>query len=230
MKRIGILGGTTPESTVMYYQRITREYVRRFGDHGYPEILIYSVSFQRYVEWMAAGDWDALAGGAAAGLRALTDAGAELGLVATNTFHIVFDRIASAVPIPLLSILDVVADRLAALGCRRPALLGTKTTMSGSFYPARLAASGIEAIAPEPSEQTKIDRIIFEELSNGRTSAESKAKLMGIAERLVAESGADAIILGCTELPLLVAEGDMRVPVLDTTTLHADAALEAALD
>ena len=228
MKRIGILGGASPESTVSYYRYITREYTRRFGDHGYPEILIYSVTFQRFIDWMRAGDWQALAGAAAEGLCALSDAGAELGLIATNTFHQVFDEVAASVPIPLISILDVVSDRVDELGCQRTALLGTKITMSGSFYPDHLSARGIETMIPSAVEQDAIDRIIFDELSRGTITAGSKTSLLGIAGRLI-EGGADAVILGCTELPLLVGQEDLSVPVLDTTVLHADAALEAAI-
>jgi len=228
VKRIGIFGGTSPESTVEYYRRLTREYVRRFGDHGYPEILIYSVTFQRYIDWMAAGDWRSLAQGAIDGFRALAAGGAEVGLMATNTFHIAFDEIAAGSPIPLLSILDVVADRLQTLDCRRPALLGTKTTMSGSFYPKRLSQDGIEVVAPSPDEQETVNRAIFTELDRGDFNPETKAALVGIGARLVA-GGADAVILGCTELPLLLGSDDFSVPVLDTTALHADAALEEAL-
>lgn len=228
MKRIGILGGTSPESTVTYYRHITREYTRRFGDHGYPEVLIYSVTFQRFIDWMREGDWPALAGAAVDGLCALSDAGAELGLIATNTFHRVFDEVAASVPIPLLSILDVVSDRLGELGCRRAALLGTKITMSGSFYPDHLAERGIETVVPTDAEQEAIDRTIFDELSQGLVTANSKASVVAIAERLI-EPGADAVILGCTELPLLLGQGDLPVPVLDTTSLHAVAALEAAI-
>jgi aspartate racemase len=228
LKRIGILGGTSPESTVEYYRRLTREYVRRFGDHGYPEILIFSVSFQRYIDWMRAGDWTALANGAAAGFATLAEAGAEIGLMATNTFHRVFDEVAEASPIPLISILDVVADCLPELGCRKPALLGTGTTMAGDFYPRRLRQRGIDVLAPSPAERAEIDRIIFEELSIGIAAEPSRASAKTVCERLVAE-GADAIILGCTELPLLLGDEDFGVPVLDSAVLHADAALEAAL-
>jgi len=228
MKRIGILGGTSPESTVTYYRRITREYTRRFGDHGYPEILIYSVSFQRYVDWMLSEDWGALADATAQGLSALCDAGAEIGLMATNTSHRVFDEVAAAVPIPLLSILDVVAGRLVELGCRRAALLGTRFTMEGSFYPDHLSDRGIETVVPSVAEQGEVNRIIFEELSRGTILSESKAAVLGIARCLV-EAGADAVILGCTELPLLIEPEDLPVPVLDTTILHADAALDAAI-
>ena len=228
MRRIGILGGTSPESTVTYYQRLTREYTRRFGDYGYPEILIYSVSFQRFIDWMRAGDWDALAGGVVRGLCALAEAGAEIGLIATNTFHRVFDEVAAAVPIPLISILDVVVNRLDGLGCRRAALLGTKITMSSAFYPEHLAAREIETIVPTEEEQIAIDRTLFEEASRGVITPASKALILGIANRLVS-GGADAVVLGCTELPLLVEPDGLSVPVLDTTILHADAALDAAI-
>ncbi len=229
MKRIGILGGTTPESTAIYYRYLTREYTRRFGDHAYPEVLIYSVSFQRYVDWMRAGDWEAVADAAAEGLGRLADAGAEFGLMATNTFHRVFDRVAAAVPIPLLSIVDAVAERLTGLGCRRPALLGTRATMSAPFYSERLAALGMRTTVPDTEEQEAIDRTIFDELSRGDLRPASKEAILTIARRLIREEEADAVILGCTELPLLVEADDLPVPVLDTAVLHADAALEEAL-
>jgi aspartate racemase len=228
VKRIGIVGGASPESTVEYYRRITHEYTRRFGDQGYPEVLIYSVSFQRFIDWMRAGDWRALAGGVADGLIALASGGAELGLIATNTFHRVYDEVAASSPIPLVSILDVVAARLVALGCRRAALLGTKITMSSAFYPERLSREGVATLLPTAGEQDLIDRVIFDELTYGRLAPSSKEALCAIARRLIGE-GADAVILGCTELPLLLGPEDLPVPVLDTTRLHADAALEAAL-
>ena len=228
MRRIGILGGTSPESTVTYYQRITREYTRRFGDYGYPEILIYSVSFQRFIDWMRAGNWEAVAAGLAKGLHALGDAGAELGLIAAVTLHRVFEDVAASSPIRLISILDVVSDRMDELGCRRAALLGTKITMSSAFCPDHLTGRGIETLVPTVEEQDAIDRIIFDELSRGLVTPDSKAFLVAVTERLVRE-GADTVILGCTELPLLVGQEDLSVPVLDTTVLHADAALEAAI-
>jgi aspartate racemase len=228
MKRIGILGGTSPESTVEYYRYLTREYTKRFGDHGYPEIVIYSVTFQRFIEWMSAGDWVALAGAVIEGLRALGDAGVEIGLIASNTFHRVFDQVSASAPMPMISILDVVADRLLELGRRRPALLGTRFTMAGSFYSERLSKDGMEAIVPSVDRQAAIDRIIFEELGRGLVTAESRMKLLDIAHDLIGE-GADAVILGCTELPLLAVEEDLSVPVLDTTQLHARAVLEASI-
>jgi aspartate racemase len=229
LKRIGIFGGTSPESTVEYYRRLTREYVRRFGNHGYPEILIHSVSFQRYIDWMQTGDWDALARGVIDGFEALAAGGAEIGLIATNTFHRVFDRVAAASPIPLISLLDVVANRLCELGCTRPVLLGTRFTMSGGFYPDRLHREGIEVLVPEQSDQREINRIIFDELNAGRAEEASRELVLRVAAHQI-ENGGDSLILGCTELPLLLGPEDVPVPVLDTTVLHADAALAAVLD
>jgi aspartate racemase len=228
MRRIGILGGASAESTVDYYRYVTREYTRRFGDYGYPEIVVFSVTFQRFVEWMESGDWRSLADAIAEGLRVLGDAGAEIAVLASNTFHRVYDEVAASASMPLISILDVVSDRLKALGCRRPALLGTRMTMAGSFYADRLSKDGIETSVPSAAEREAIHRVIFEELGRGIVSPTSKTALLGIARRLV-DDGADAVILGCTELPLLVEEDDLSVPILDTTRLHANAAFEAAI-
>ncbi len=228
MKRIGILGGCSPESTVEYYRHITREYTRRFGDYGYPEIVIYSVSFQRFVEWMRVGNWPALAAAIDDGLRVLAEAGADVGLIASNTFHRVFDEATASTPIRMVSLLDVVAKRLVDLGCRRAGLLGTGITMTGSFYPSRLANEGIETIVPPAEAQGAVDRIIFEELTRGTVTGEAKEALRSIAMQLV-DRGAGGIVLGCTELPLLIDEGDLPVPILNTTVLHASAGLAAAL-
>ena len=229
MKRIGIFGGTSPESTAEYYRRITRQYVERFGDHGYPEILIHSVSFQQYIDWMQSGDWQALAEGIRQGFSILAAGGAEIGLLATNTFHRVFDEVAASSPVPLISLLDVVADQLTRLGSPRTALLGTRFTMSSSFYPDRLARNGIEVLVPEDADQDLVHRIIFDELSRGVVSETSKAEAHRIVEGL-ADRGANSVILGCTELPLLIGPDDLSVPSLNTTHLHADAILDAALD
>ena len=229
MKRIGILGGTTAESSVEYYLRLTRESSRRLGEYAYPEIVLFSVTFRPFVEWMEAGDWRSLSAAVSDGVRVLADAGAGIGLLATNTFHRVFDEVAASAPIPMISLLDVVAERLVGLGCGRAALLGTRMTMDGTFYPNRLAKDGIETLVPEPEERASIHRIILEELGRGVVSGSSKRALLDVARRLVG-AGADAVVLGCTELPLLVEADDLPVPVLDTTRLHADAALEAAID
>ena len=134
MKRIGILGGMSPESTTLYYEHITRTYTAQFGDYGYPEILIYSVNFQKIVDWQDSGHWDEAAQSMAEALERLHGAGADFGLIATNTMHIVFDEVQRAVHMPLLSIIQATADAIVAAGLRSVGLLGTKFTMSKPFF------------------------------------------------------------------------------------------------
>jgi len=228
MKRIGILGGTSPESTVSYYERITREYTRRFGDYTYPEILIYSVSFQEFVDWQKAEDWDAMAAKMSAAFRALACAGAQIGLIAANTLHRVFDAVANESPIPLLHIVDTTAAVIKARNCSTVGLLGTRYTMQGAFYVDRLTSHGISTLIPEETQQEEIHRVIYEELTRGIIKPSSKDHYLAIIDSLK-ERGADGIILGCTEIPLLVQEGDCTIPLFDTAAIHADAALEEAL-
>lgn len=227
MKRIGILGGVSAESTVSYYQTITREYIRRHGHAGYPEIIIYSVSFAEYADLQHAGRWDELADRMAEVFRALARAGAQLGLIAANTLHIVFDRVATRSPIPLISIVDATAQAVAEAGLTTVGLLGTRFTMEKAFFRHGLARHGIGALVPEPEERELIHRIIYEELVQGEVREEARVQVLKIIERL-AHRGAQGVILGCTELPLLVRPGDTQLPTFDTARIHALAALEAA--
>jgi len=228
MKRIGILGGVSPESTVSYYLRITREYTRRVGDYSYPEILIYSVSFQRFYDLHEKGAWDEVAYEMISVFRALHAAGAEVGLIAANTLHRVFPEVEAESPIPLIHIVDPTAEAIKEAGLSRVGLLGTRYTMEGEFYRDRLTEHGIEAIVPELEERGELHRIIYEELTRGITREASRAYYRHALEGLVSR-GAEGIILGCTEIPLLIKQEDSPVPVFDTATLHADAALDAAL-
>ncbi|HCP31656.1 TPA: aspartate/glutamate racemase [Candidatus Acetothermia bacterium] len=228
MKRIGILGGTSPESTVSYYERITREYTRRFGNYAYPEIVIYSVSFQEFVAWQREGNWDAIATKMAEIFCILADAGAEIGLIAANTLHRVFDAVANESPIPLLHIVDATAAVIKAKNFSTVGLLGTRYTMQEAFYVDRLTSHGISTIIPEKNQQEEIHRVIYEELTRGIIKPSSKDHYLAIIASLK-ERGADGIILGCTEIPLLVQDGDCDLPLFDTAIIHADAALEEAL-
>jgi len=228
VKRIGILGGTSAESTVSYYSRITREYTRRFGDFSYPEILIYSVSFQEIADWQAQGDWDAIAEKMADAFGVLAAAGADIGLIAANTLHRVYDAVAGRSPIPLVHIVDALATAIRAAGCSTVGLLGTRYTMRESFYSDRLSSHNIVALVPTSAQQEEIHRVIHEELSRGILRPASRAYYLRVIDSL-AERGAEGIILGCTEIPLLVGEDDHALPLFDTATIHADAALEAAL-
>ena len=229
MKRIGILGGVSPESTVSYYLRITREYTHRFGDYSYPEILIYSVSFQHFVDWSQSGGWEPMAEEMIELLKRLSDGGAEIGLIAANTLHRVFDEVESESPIPLIHIVDPTADKITDRRMTKVGLLGTKYTMEGRFFVDRLARKGIETLIPDGEKRDEIHRVIYQELTKGQINVRSKEYYVDVINSLVAR-GAQGIILGCTEIPLLIAEADSPVDLFDTALLHADAVLAASLE
>lgn len=228
MKRIGILGGTSAESTVSYYTRITREYTQRFGNFAYPEILIYSLSFQEIVDWQRAGNWEAIATKMADAFQVLANAGAQIGLIAANTLHRVYDAVAKESPIPLVHIVDALAVAIHAEGCSTVGLLGTRYTMKESFYSDRLTLHNIATLVPTRQVQEEIHRVIHEELARGILRPSSKATYLQIIDSL-ARRGAEGIILGCTEIPLLINEADSTLPLFDTAAIHADAALETAI-
>ena len=227
-KRIGILGGMSPESTSEYYEYITRTYTERFGDYGYPEIIIYSVSFQPYVDWPNDGRWDLVAQGLSEAAHRLEAAGADFIIIATNTMHLVFDQVQASVNVPMLSLLDAVGEAILTRGMSTVGLLGTKFTMEKTFYQDALARKGITVLTPDAGDREYVNGVIYDELVAGQIRAESRAGFVAIIEKLAAR-GAEGVILGCTEIPLLVGEADAGIPLFDTTTIHAEAALNYAL-
>jgi aspartate racemase len=218
----------SPESTVAYYEYITRTYTERYGDYAYPEILIYSVSFQPYVEWPNSDRWDLVAQGLSDAARKLQTAGADLILIATNTMHIVFDQVQASVDVPMLSLLDAVGDTINSQGLATVGLLGTRFTMEKTFYQDSLSCRGIDVLVPDAKDREYVNRVIYEELVAGQLCDESRAGYIDVAKKL-ADRGAEGIILGCTEIPLLLREEDVGLPLLDTTSIHAEAALQLAL-
>ena len=227
-KRIGILGGMSPESTVEYYQYITRTYTERFGDYGYPEIIIYSVSFQPYVDWPQQDRWDLVAQGLSEAAQKLEAAGADFIVIATNTMHLVFDQVQASVSVPMLSLLDAVGEAILARGMNTVGLLGTRFTMEKTFYQDALARRGITILVPDADDREYMNAIIYDELVAGQIHDESRVGFVTIIKKL-AEHGAEGVILGCTEIPLLVSEEDAGMPLFDTTVIHAEAALNYAL-
>jgi aspartate racemase len=227
-KKIGILGGMSPESTVEYYQYITHAYTERFGNYGYPEVIIYSVSFQPYVDWPQQERWDLVAQGLSGAAQKLEAAGADFIVIATNTMHLVFDQVQASVNVPMLSLLDAVGEAILARGMKTVGLLGTKFTMEKTFYQDALARKGIAVLVPDADDREYVNTVIYDELVAGQIRDESRDGFVAIIKRL-AERGAEGVILGCTEIPLLVSETDAGMPLFDTTAIHAEAALNYAL-
>jgi aspartate racemase len=228
MKRIGILGGMSPESTIHYYQLMVQSFIQQFGSHGYPEIVIFSVSFKQYIHWQEAGDWEAIGKELAKGAQILENAGADFVVIATNTMHKVVDEIQEAVTIPVLNLLDVVAKSLLTKGISTTGLLGTRYTMEDGFYAAGLAKHGIEAVVPNSKDRDLVHGVIYDELIKGVILPSSKKDFLRIVDDLQ-RNGARGVVLGCTEIPMLLGDSDVSIPVFDTTKLHAEAALRFAL-
>jgi len=227
-KKIGILGGLSPESTIIYYLRIVRRYQELFGDHSYPEIIIYSVSFQKFVDWMAKNRWDEIKEEIIRGIRNLAAAGADFALIATNTMHLVFNEVEEASPIPLISIIDATAEAVLKEKINVVGLLGSVFTMERDFYREGLAKYGIDTLIPEKADRDYIDKVIFGELCKGLIREESRNSFKRIIEELTGR-GAEGIVLGCTEIPLLIGEKDVSTRIFDTATIHADKALDLAI-
>lgn len=229
MKIIGILGGMSAASTQIYYRELCNRTRERLGGLHSPELLIRSVDFARIETLQMAGNWDEAGAILNAEAKALERGGADLLILATNTMHKLADRMMDGVTIPLLHIADATASAIRARRLRRPGLMATAFTMEQSFYTDKLVAAGLTPIIPEAGDRAETHRIIYEELCRDVVTPESRAAYVGIASRLV-ERGADCLILGCTEVGMLLNEGNVPVPVFDTTLVHCDAALSAALE
>jgi len=229
MRVIGLIGGLSWESTVPYYCHINQAVRARLGGLHSATLILYSVDFQPIERQMQAGDWPAAAQALAAAARALEAAGAEGLVLCTNTLHKVAPAVEAAVQIPLLHIVDVTAAEILRAGLRTIGLLGTRFTMEQPFYRERLELQhGISVLTPAPNDQEIAHRIIFDELCVGRVLDASRQQYRRIMAALVAQ-GAQAIVLGCTELALLIAAQDATVPLFDTTAIHARAAAEWSL-
>ncbi|MEG6503695.1 MULTISPECIES: aspartate/glutamate racemase family protein [unclassified Desulfovibrio] len=229
MKVIGLLGGMSWESTVSYYQIINRVVRQRLGGLHSAKCLLFSVDFAEIEVCQAEGRWDDAAAALAEGARRLEQGGADFFLICTNTMHKVALQVASAVRIPLLHLAEATADELRRRGMTRVALLGTRYTMEEDFYSGVLRQRGLEVLVPEARERNMINEVIFQELCLGRIEDDSRRMFLKVIGALQAR-GAQGVVLGCTEIGLLVRPEHTDVPLLDTTLVHATAAVEMALD
>ncbi len=230
MKTIGLIGGMSWESSAVYYDIINKTVKEKLGGHHSCDCLMYSVDFAVIEELQHKGDWDQLTQIMVKAAQRLERGGAELIVICTNTMHKMAPEVEKSVSVPLLHLVDAVAAKIKETGLEKVALLGTRFTMEQDFYKGRLKdRHGIEVIVPDLAGIEMVHRIIYQELVHGIIKEESRVNFLAVIERLMAR-GAQGIILGCTEIPLLVKQEDCTVPVFDTTTIHAIAAVVAALD
>ncbi len=228
MKTIGLIGGMSWESTTLYYQTIQREVIARRGGLTSAPLALISLNFEDIATRQKAQDWAGMAQILSDAARKLEQAGAGCVMIGTNTMHRVAPEVEAAVKVPLLHIADVTARAIIRAGVSKVGLLGTLFTMEQPFYKDRLARYGIECITPGEHERREVHRIIFEELCKGRFEDDSRRALQEIIGGLVQE-GAQGVILGCTELPLILQQAHCSVPCFDTTDLHARAAVDFCL-
>lgn len=229
MKTIGLIGGMSWESTIPYYRQINQTVKEHLGGLHSAKVVLYSVDFHEVERLQHAGDWEAAGALMAQASRALEAAGADFLVLCTNTMHKVAASIEAAVAIPLLHIADPTAVQIKQAGHASVGLLGTRFTMEQAFYRDRLRERhGLQVFTPSPHDRDTVHRIIYEELCLGVVSSASRSAYQSIMANLV-EQGATAIILGCTEISLLVGQTDSTVQLFDTTAIHARAAAQAAL-
>ncbi|WP_321392892.1 aspartate/glutamate racemase family protein [Emcibacter sp.] len=229
MKTIGLIGGLSWESTATYYKLMNRIAGDCLGGIHSARLLMWSFDFAEVAELQAAGDWDRLHDLMIQAGRTLQDGGADALIICTNTMHKCVDLMEEALYVPILHICDVTAKAIWQQESRAPILLGTRYTMEQAFYRDRLARNGVAVVVPEKDDRDEIHRIIYDELCKGKILPESKQAYLEIINRL-AGKGADGVILGCTEIGLLIGQEDLELPVFDTTILHTTAAMDWALE
>lgn len=223
-KRIGILGGISHESTLKYYDIIHKKYYEKYKDYYYPEVVVFSLNFQKFTDFENNSKKDYI-NYIMEGIISLERAGVDFILMAANSPHVVFEEVEKRSKVPLLSIVKVTAEKALQQELKKVLLLGIKVTMQSSFYQEVCREYGITVVTPSLEEQDTLNSIIFDELVIGVITEESTKKLM----KIISNYKVDGVILGCTELPLILNQKDVDIPLLNTLELHAEAALEYAL-
>jgi aspartate racemase len=225
MKTIGIIGGIGPESTVDYYKRLIEAF-RVEGSLAAPEIIIYSIDLQEALELVSGEQWERLVYLLVQKIKALQRAGADVAVISANTAHIVFDQVQAKSPIPLLSIVTATREYAGRLALKRVGLLGTKFTMQSNFFASPFAACGIAVVVPSAEDQEYIHNKLMTEIELGIFTAETRAGLLAVVERMIASDRIDGVILGCTELPLILEKDEFGIPFLNTIAIHVERIVE----
>ncbi len=226
MQRIGIVGGLGPESTLEYYKGIIAAFAGA-GDYQYPEMVVVSLNLGQVLAMFDSGAWDELADLLVAATGDLARAGASFGAIAANTPHLVFDKVQARSPLPLVSIIEACARQARELGLARPGLLATGATMASSLYQDVFAPLGMEVVAPSPEERELVNRRLFSEIERGVIKDSTRRELLAVVEGMQRRERVDSVILGCTELPLILDQGEyLGIPFLNTTAIHVEAIVE----
>jgi aspartate racemase len=229
MKTIGMIGGSSWHSTVEYYRIINEAVNRKLGDQHSARIMLSSVDFQELVDLADGDDWKGIGAILAREAKKLEGTGVDFFIICANTLHRVADIATAEVAIPLLHVADAVGKAIKSQGLDKMGLLGTNFMIKDGFYQAKLSQHGIEALVPDEASITAINDIIFDELVKGTIRGESRDECLEIVDSLI-ERGAQGIILGCTEIPLLIKQEHTPIPLFDTTQIHAEAAARMALE
>ncbi|WP_420553582.1 aspartate/glutamate racemase family protein [Tenacibaculum aiptasiae] len=220
MKTIGLIGGITPQSTIMYYQVLNKLATESFGEKHSAKVLINSMDFGQISQLQTEGKWDVLATIMVDAAKSLEAAGASCIVICANTMHLTINEVKEAIQIPVIHIAEATGEVILEKKLKKVALLGTKYTMEKTFYTDVLKSMGIETIIPDKEDRTIIHTVIYNELAKGVLNKNSKEAYLKIIRKLE-EQGVEGVILGCTEIPLLIKQEDVSIPVFDTTTIHA---------
>jgi aspartate racemase len=227
MKKIGLIGGIGPESTLDYYERIIDAFRAGEAEPDYPEIILYSANLTELMAILKAGDRAGLADWLVDKAQALHRAGADFAAIGSNTPHIVFEEVAARSPIPLVSIVEATRQKAASLGLKKLGLMGTLFTMQADFYPRALAANGMSVVVPDRESQRFIQHRLETEIELGIIKDATREELLAIARRMIDQNGIEGVILGCTELPLILTQTAYdSIPFLNTTAIHVESIVE----
>ncbi len=230
MKKIGILGGLGPESTVDYYKEIIGAFNSKYTSLAYPDILVYSANINELMTFVGNDDWQGLSKWLLEKIDSLKQAGADFVAIASNTPHIVFEELKLKASLPLLSIVEATCNKAQELNLKNIGLMGTKLTMEADFYKRPFIAKGISIVTPTEEEQQIIHHRLFSEIELGIFKDSTRDELLAITKRMVEENRIDSLILGCTELPLILTESRYDIPFLNTSKIHCEKIVTIYID
>jgi aspartate racemase len=229
MKRLGMIGGITWKNTIEYYDKINSIVNLRLGQWNSAELLLYSLNFQQIFDLQTKNDWDSILEEIQKKSKCLETAGADCLFICSNTLHKIASELQTHLKIPIIDVRLAVAEKIKEFGLDRPLLLGTKFTMEGTFYHEIMNKNNIKIITPSKGERIEVNRIIYEELGKGIINHTSKLFVLSLIKNFIAKNEIDSVILGCTELPLLIKSDDIDVPLFDTMEIHIHKAVEYIL-